>query len=436
MPNTTERTVEVQSADPEIFRPHDFVRYLPEPETPRTNAVGISIIPDNGSAMDSAIWLQRIEDGYELSLSVFDVASGEINRFSGPDHGPVKAITIKTVLDLELERQSFEIGFTNLQSLAVVTDSEAAKQIQDPQSDLNPLLEPYYQVAQRLKEKRLYEGALDNIYSKAFSFNKGEFATYEVQAIRTEFLHLAKKAVAEKFAQDNIPAIYENWFESQSGMPVDQIKAAEKVFDAEPSKEHADAIITLVKSGLGRLVRGTDSAGNALYNQEAHLKFTIPKNEFASYVNLVILHGVLSGDKPYTPQQMNDAVTALNSRKSINSPFWILSKQRARIPDAIEEGDHFSNLRKATFDAKLPSVRVEAVSGSIEDQNVIVRISVQTANGVRTELGRGVNIEDAKQDGARKLLRFFVQPRPQSIPKTKPDNRGEKSNRWAKWYSR
>ncbi len=335
-----EREFETIRPDIEKIRFKDYIRHLPEPENPRTEAMGISIIPDNGIAMDSAIWMQRVQDGYELSLSVVDIASGEMGRFSGPDAGFVKAITIKSVLDLELESQKFEISFTNLQSLAVIRDSDVMQYIKDDQSELHILLKPYFQIAHSLKEKRKYEGALDDAYSKASSFIRGDYAVQDIQVVRREFLHLAKKAVAEKFAQDNTLALYENWFESQSGMPVVEISAAEEQFDKNPTETNAAAIISLIKSGMGKRVHNINPAGHVLYNDEAHLKFTIPAKEFSSYINLIILHGVLTGDNPYTPQQIDIAINTINGKKGLSSPYYWLSPRRRVI--SKNQGDSIS----------------------------------------------------------------------------------------------
>lgn len=378
-----------------------YYRMLPDVEGLREKAYGVAFGPDAMKGSSSTFWVEKVPDGYEVSLSVLDVASGQTERFEEVGKS-LKTMTITTTLDRELQATGFRLGFTNCHLLAVIRDGQIEEILKDESSDLYPLATSYLEIAMRLQEERELDGAVDSLYAFAKRITRGQsIAAGEI--IKEEFLHLAKRSVAAKLDQEGKVVLYENWPKSEDGIDMLVIQALGRQLRREPALDTAEKLLQLLKTGVGKRFVGLESFGHILQNKDAHFRFVTPGHDLESYVNAIILHGIITGENPYTTEDLQALADYLNTGKKIISPIKRAILDKKTTEGSSRRNNYMSAVREKVKKLGLDGLSLVQIPHTFNNP-FKVRLEVNTPTGKKIIIGSGATYEEATSKASEAMF--------------------------------
>ena len=330
--------------------PSDFLRELKEPES-RTPMYGIGIGSSDTRKYHNVLFLEPCSEGYQVHMSVVDPISPKEIQYFGVIEGSVKAITITTNLDREVETTGFSVGFTDCVSMGLFTEEQIGTAVLDPSHELHALFTDFYKIAKALQEERIANGALDPYMSLSrdvLSKRKSDNKKFEIgRTIRDEFLHLCKSSIAKKFSETGVNALYENSDKADGAIDKDVLHKRMLEFVKNPTFDEASYLRYMLGSIAPWSRTEVANTGNYFYGKDAHLKYTQPHTHLSSYINLVILHSLCLGeDLPYSKEELEAAADLVNQGKTkMKKPLASFQKSHktdTEKPSEIVQAPHAS----------------------------------------------------------------------------------------------
>ena len=287
----------------------------------RKKAPGFTIDEVDTLDMDDGIEMKKKGKGYEVIVSISDVASlikpnsaldrEGLNRahtiyypdissspmfpqrlseglFSLEENKRRLAVTITTPFDERLERGEPIIELTQFTSRQKMSYDVANKALEQKDDNLHRFIAEYADLAGGLKAKR-----------KDSSTNrKGTAGT-----IIEEFMLVANQSIADFLDMNNIPALYRNHLVPPD--PAVRKELREQIAALIPAQIDKQMRQNMINQYLNRGTYEPDNQGHHALDFVRYMHGTSPIRRYADVVNQRGIHAVLLGEEPaYTNERL------------------------------------------------------------------------------------------------------------------------------------
>lgn len=320
----------------------------------RREVPGITIDGPLSKDLDDAIWVEPQGGGHIVYVSIADVASlvtpgSELDseayqrtttRYFGNGNNPMiprplsedllslreqqkrPTITVVIPLDENLNMERVMIEPTVLESKKRFAYGEVDEAMQDGEHPLNAAFNEYYRIAKKLLQNRREKGALAiyDIFKGIATTEEGMVVVlgpedkHMANVIIQEFMILANQAVAQYFAEKDIPALFRNHTAKAIAPGREIILQDMENAVAYPATFNLDTLCERIAVSLNRAYYGPELVGHYGLNLSAYVHFTSPIRRYADLVNHRILLASLKGEPLlYTPEQLSVIGNHLNT---------------------------------------------------------------------------------------------------------------------------
>ncbi len=354
-----------------VFQETRAVRITPELLQGRREVPGITIDGPLSKDLDDAIWLERQNGGHAIYVSIADVSSivtsgSELDneayqrattRYFGGGNSPMiprplsedllslveqqkrPTVTVGIPLDTNMDMGNVTIEPTVLESKKKLAYQEVDEAMRDKDHPLNTSFNEYYRVAKKLLEKRRENGALAvyDIFKGIATTEEGMVVALKPEdrhmanVIIQEFMILTNQAIAQYFAENDIPALFRN--HTAKAIAPDRRVILQDIENASdyPATFNLNTLRQRVAVSLNKASYGSELEGHYGLNLPAYVHFTSPIRRYADLVNHRILLASLKGEPlPYTPDQLRTVAEHLNNtERGIKDARSAALKERA-----------------------------------------------------------------------------------------------------------
>lgn len=298
--------------------PRDILRLQPEPLTPREQVIGINI-NGSGQRFQSAIWLERVSDGYVSSSSVMDASAPHASVFEAKSSEERKTITVKTHLDLEFNVQDIELGLTTCTPVGSFSTLEVGRILLDPTHEMYDFFTDYYKMAATITNRSKLEDSLESFYDIASATTehttKDEAkASYMGEVIVRGFGNLTRTSALQKVTELGIPVIHRG-FESRPFDPeriMDSLSQMAEDLKKDPEKKKALGLIGRLNGYFKNMRVSTEPLPHSI-TSDPSLYFTQSVSRTIDLINNTILHAALAdAPHPFSSAELSSLVDFLN----------------------------------------------------------------------------------------------------------------------------
>ncbi|HEY7350686.1 MAG TPA: RNB domain-containing ribonuclease [Ktedonobacterales bacterium] len=350
----------------------------------RPAAQGITIDNPTSRDLDDAFWLERLpQGGYQLQVSIADVGSWitprltpaldqaaftrAFTRYEGERYRPMlprplsedrlsllegrprPAITIAIPLDAQLYPGEPDITLTTLSSSKRFSYAVVERELDHAQTDLAPMLQLAYEIAQGLLRGRRLRGALA-VYNlpagwitteEGFLHKLGTGERYKAQLITAEFMILANQAFARFFANKGILALYRN--QKARAIAPERLTLLQMLDMAvqQPTLAFPERVSATFQLAMERARYAPTLEGHFGLNLPAYIHMTSPIRRYSDLVNQRILLSVLNEESsPYPRAELEHIAASINEREQAvkeAKQAYFLDLHTRRVKKIVEE---------------------------------------------------------------------------------------------------
>lgn len=400
---------------------------------------GLTIDGVHSKDLDDAVWVERIERGWRVIVSIALVADAVVigselddsaraigfTRYSGTsttqpmlprglseeslsllpgDDREVVAFVVD--LDERLTVSSIELKRVFLQNKGRLSHEEAGSRLETDKGEIGRMLSDAWTLASGLLENRRQSGAIA-YFSAASGVATDEEGNIVILGsssavsrgylIVQELMILANQAVSEKLAREGIPFLYRN----HRGSPVADRKAlTEDLEIASQSGPMQAAASSRLGMMLGRATLGPTAMGHFGLNLPVYARVTSPIRRYEDLVNQRILISIADQKTvPYSPEDLAGIAEALNTLSEAvaakrTDAFREASQRRA---ERLQDADRYQHLDQSTMTAVLKSA---AEKGSFSE-SLVAEIRQRLSKGSLTSKDEARLLFAPESDGQR-----------------------------------
>ena len=380
--------------------------------TNRPIAQGITIDGPYSKDLDDAIWLDKLDDGWCLYVSIADVAAhvapessmdaeafkrastvylaNNRNRSMLPrplsEHKASllpgqqrQAITFSIPINQNLEPGNIQIRQTTLTSTAKMSYEEVDSAICNNEHEHHPMLQQCNALAQMLLRNRQKKGAL-----AIYDIDRGVMTTEEGQVVYIssdkaylsniiiqEFMILTNQATAAFFAERDFPILFRNHTVKTVAPNREEILHDIQNSVMNPQDFSIDVIRKRLNLVMNRASCGPELAGHYGLNLPAYAYFTSPIRRYVDLVNHRILSAFLNGkNPPYDMEHLKQIAAHLNERenKIKDAKGEALKAKAVRAATHAIDRDKFLDLDNTQFLQILKvAIREERMTPELQD---------------------------------------------------------------------
>ncbi len=373
---------------------------------------GLTIDSPSSYDLDDAFWLENVENGYILHISITDVGEQipldspldkaayqrcftrylrESNVGMFPHHYSEDAlsllagkarntITLSIPIDDDANTQMPTIHKTLLRSKAKLSYESAAVIMADSSHPYHQALNKSYQLSQILFQKRRQNGAISlyNLQQGLATSEDGVLQriapekAYNSHILIQEFMILSNQLIARFFAEHDIPALYRNHTTRAVAPPRDSLI---EDIDNAVNLGNVERIETLI-SKFALIFNKAEYApiieGHYALNLPAYTHFSSPIRRYADLVNIRQLGAFIAGETlPYSNEDLAEIGQHINDvtdeYKRKQGQFF-KKKQYKQQLDLLDEND-YSGLNSNEFYVLLKAAISEnRLSDYLEDE--------------------------------------------------------------------
>jgi ribonuclease R len=364
---------------------------------------GITLDGPTSKDLDDAFWLERSpQGGYQLQVSIADVGSWitpdltpaldraafrkAFTRYDGDRYRPMlprrlsedrlsllegqlrPAVTIALPLDADLRPGELRIAQTSLCSKKRLSYAAAEDELDHPQTEIAPMLQLAYKLAQGLLQARRLRGALAIYHlptgwtttEDGFLRNLDPAERYKAQLITAEFMILANQAFAYFFAHQGLPALYRN--QKATAIAPERFTLLHLLDTAvqQPMVASPERVRATFQLAIERARYAPTLEGHFGLNLPAYVHMTSPLRRYPDLINQRILLAALNGERsPYSKEALEQIAKAVNGhehamKEAKRTHFLAVHDQQVkRIVAADTQDLTASGVSLADLDAKL-----------------------------------------------------------------------------------
>ena len=318
---------------------------------------GVTIDAPTSRDLDDAIWLEREEQGgYRLDISIADVGAfvtpeltpdldqtafqRSFTRYFAQGNAPMlprqlseyhlsllegqprPTITLSIPFDAKLHQAEPIIRRTVLTSSRRLSYQQVDTEIAFPLSEVAPMLQEVFHLAQRLYQLRRKQGALalyDLVAGWATTeegvlFRLPTGQRHQAHLIIQECMILANQTQAHYLAERGIPALYRNHAARAVAPQRQELRDLLESAVAHPEQINPERVRATVTLALERACYAPTVAGHFGLNLPAYLHSTSPLRRYADLINQRILAAVLQeAPLPYSSRDLEAIATRVNA---------------------------------------------------------------------------------------------------------------------------
>lgn len=353
---------------------------MAQEELPGVPAVlGITIDDKSTRDIDDALYIERLEDGWQLSISIadvgrvvqlgsdFDTKAKErvATRYYGSGNSPMlprflaenklslwprrlrNVLVVRIRLGLDFETKAVEIEEVVLKSRAKLTYDEVPGILADKEHPGHELLTQAKTIAMGLLTKRRQKGAM-----VLYDLNNG-WVTSEEGFIKKlenkdavigyiiiqEMMILANAEVAKLGAARGLPLLYRSHNARDAGP---ELEALVKVI--QEGLDHPIAGLDELRKNTHKLLEkatyGSKNTGHFGLGLQAYLHFTSPIRRYADLVNHRQVKAMIHGEAPpYTVEQIEEVAQHINAQvlqEQRDTAEYMKAKAESRAVRALD----------------------------------------------------------------------------------------------------
>lgn len=320
----------------------------------RIKTTGLTIDGPTSKDLDDAIWVEKTNSGYLVTVSISDVAAlveqgSELDeeafkrsftayfanyndpmiprvlsedRLSLLEGVPRPTITVSIPLSESCEPGDPDIQLTYLESKGKMHYAQVDSIMKTNSSEYTPMLRTAGAISQRLLARRREKGALAiyDLNKKVKTTEDGQLVpiddehAYNANIIIQELMILTNQSVIEFLTKNNVPTLYRN-HRARIGAPKNAEFLAE-IVDAinNPGKFDLNTLQSRALLSMERARYGRILGGHYALNIPAYTHFTSPIRRYPDLIVHRTLHAFLAGkSEPYSHDELDKRAEHINT---------------------------------------------------------------------------------------------------------------------------